>query len=126
LTTAWREERNFRVQIAYGLSVFVLLCWLRPPLVSCLLSVATVGALLVAELFNSALERTVDLACPEDHPLACKAKDLAAGGVMITSFVSAGTVFLVLAKNISTEVFISLGVILFSFLAVRFEGGAEL
>jgi diacylglycerol kinase len=44
---------------------------------------------LSSELFNTAIELTVDLACKEKHPLAKKAKDVAAGAVLITAIGSA-------------------------------------
>lgn len=37
----------------------------------------------VAELINSALEKIVDLVSPQHHPLAKKAKDYAAGAVLV-------------------------------------------
>jgi len=44
-----------------------------------------ISSVLVAELFNTALERTVDLAKPNLDPLAGMAKDIAAGAVLITT-----------------------------------------
>jgi diacylglycerol kinase (ATP) len=41
-----------------------------------------VAAVWTAEALNSAIEFLVDLASPEFHPLAAKAKDLAAGAVL--------------------------------------------
>ncbi len=40
---------------------------------------------LVAEMFNSAIEAVVDLVSPTYHPLAKFAKDIAAGAVLITT-----------------------------------------
>ena len=40
---------------------------------------------LVAEIMNSAIENLVDLISPDIHPLAGKAKDLAAGAVLIAA-----------------------------------------
>ncbi|WP_157279947.1 diacylglycerol kinase family protein [Paenibacillus swuensis] len=40
---------------------------------------------LSAELFNTAIEKTVDLAMPTEHPLAKIAKDTAAGAVLVTA-----------------------------------------
>jgi diacylglycerol kinase len=37
----------------------------------------------VAELINSALEKIIDLISPQHHPLAKKAKDYAAGAVLV-------------------------------------------
>jgi diacylglycerol kinase len=45
------------------------------------LSIALVFA---AEAFNTALEHLTDLVSPEHHPLAGKAKDVAAGAVLLT------------------------------------------
>jgi diacylglycerol kinase len=48
------------------------------------------------EAMNSALEYLVDLASPEYHPLAGKAKDMAAAAVLIAAIISiiiAGVIF---------------------------------
>ena len=44
-----------------------------------------INFVLVAEMFNSAIEATVDLISPNYHPLAKFAKDIAAGAVLITT-----------------------------------------
>ena len=44
-----------------------------------------ISFVVVAEMFNSAIEAVVDLAHPEYSPLAKFAKDMAAGGVLITT-----------------------------------------
>lgn len=51
----------------------------------CLLAIATVFA---AEAFNTALEYLTDLASPDYHPLAGKAKDAAAAAVLILAIVA--------------------------------------
>jgi diacylglycerol kinase (ATP) len=43
----------------------------------------TIGLVLAAEGFNTAIEATVDLATRDRHPLARIAKDVAAGSVLI-------------------------------------------
>ena len=56
-----------------------------------------VGFVLVAELFNTAVEAAVDLAMPEHHPLAKRAKDASAGAVLLAAVCAAlvgGIVFL--------------------------------
>jgi diacylglycerol kinase (ATP) len=39
----------------------------------------------VAEAFNTACELIVDLACPDIHPIAGSAKDMAAGAVLLAA-----------------------------------------
>ena len=46
------------------------------------------GLVWAAEGMNTALERLTDLVSPEFHPLAGKAKDLAAGAVLLASVAS--------------------------------------
>ena len=45
----------------------------------------SLGILLAAELFNTAIEHVVDLISPEYHDLAEKAKDAAAGAVLVAA-----------------------------------------
>jgi diacylglycerol kinase len=42
-----------------------------------------IGGVMALEAVNTAIEAVVDLASPEVHPLAKKAKDVAAGAVLI-------------------------------------------
>lgn len=42
-----------------------------------------IGLVIAAELFNSAIERLVDLVSPQRHPLAGQIKDIAAGAVLV-------------------------------------------
>jgi Diacylglycerol kinase len=48
----------------------------------------TIAAVLVAEMFNTAVEALVDIVSPGFHPLAKVAKDVAAGGVLVTALAS--------------------------------------
>ena len=42
-----------------------------------------IGVVIAAELFNSAIEKLVDLVSPERHPIAGQVKDIAAGAVLV-------------------------------------------
>lgn len=42
-----------------------------------------IGVVIAAELFNTAIERLVDLVSPDYHPVAGQVKDIAAGAVLI-------------------------------------------
>ena len=45
----------------------------------------TVGLVWVAEIFNTAVEKLVDLASPEIHPTAKAIKDISAGAVLVSA-----------------------------------------
>ena len=51
---------------------------------------AAIGIVWLAEGLNTALEFLTDLVLPEQHPLAGKAKDVAAGAVLAASIAAAG------------------------------------
>lgn len=82
LCEAWRSEQNFRVEAVIGLAAVLLALALDVSLTPVLLAC---GLVLAAELFNSAIEAVVDLASPEQHPLAKRAKDFGAAAVLVAS-----------------------------------------
>lgn len=90
---AWREEPNLRLEALIAVLVLILATWLRAAFAPLLL---VMGLVLVAEVFNSAIERMVDLSSPEPHELAGNAKDLAAAAVLLASLtaVAVGAVVL--------------------------------
>ncbi len=48
-----------------------------------------IALMFALEMINTAIERVVDLASPNFHPLAKQAKDIAAGGVLVFALFSA-------------------------------------
>ena len=48
-----------------------------------------IGVVIAAELFNTAIEKLVDLVSPERHPVAGQVKDIAAGAVLICAVAAA-------------------------------------
>ena len=99
------QERNFRFHLAlfsYMIGYLVLYDWFvltRGEWAALLLAAALV---LAAEAFNTAIEALVDLASPGQHPLAAKAKDIAAGAVLICA---AGAVAVGIAVLYQPEAF---------------------
>lgn len=60
-----------------------------PPWAWALLALAVSGVI-AAELLNAAVEAVVDLVSPEEHPLAKRAKDFAAAGVLVAALGAVG------------------------------------
>lgn len=78
---ALRTERNIKVMLSGGVAAIVLGILLRIDLLSWAIVFLCCGVVVAAELLNTAVETVVDLVSPEYHPLAGKAKDIAAGAV---------------------------------------------
>ena len=89
LAYGFASQRNFRIHVVIGLTVFVLGLWLRLSVDRLALLVLTVAAVLVLELLNTATEAVVDLAIGRQfHPLARIAKDCAAAAVLVAALSS--------------------------------------
>ncbi|MEQ1876277.1 MAG: diacylglycerol kinase [Bdellovibrionia bacterium] len=83
LRTAWKSELSFRVEIGAGLGAFGLLVTFRPAPIWWAVVAIMSGAVLAAELVNTALEKTLDKLHPEQDPLVGQAKDCAAAAVFV-------------------------------------------
>jgi diacylglycerol kinase len=79
------RDRMFRCQLLAAIVVIALAGWLGATPAEWSILALTIGGVLALEAMNSAIETCVDLAMPEIHPLAAKAKDIAAGAVLIAS-----------------------------------------
>lgn len=83
-----QTQPNVRVHLFLGLAAIGLgfALQLSGPELSIL--ALTIGLVLVAEAFNSAIELIVDLVTPDFHELAGRAKDVSAAGVLIAALVA--------------------------------------
>jgi diacylglycerol kinase (ATP) len=88
LVHTFRTQRHMRVHLYVTLITVLgaMLLGLRTREILVLLFM--INFVLVAEMFNSAIEATVDLVSPQYHPLAKFAKDIAAGAVLITTILA--------------------------------------
>ncbi len=86
---AFQTQRNFRVHTSIGI-VAIALCWaLRVSHVEIAVICLTIGAVLVMEILNTALESLVDLTVGQTyHELAKVAKDCAAGAVLMAAIIA--------------------------------------
>lgn len=75
IAVAWRNERGFRIQTVFALTLPAAL--LRVSAVWWALCVIIALLVLATELFNSALESLIDHLRPEIHPSNRTAKDIA-------------------------------------------------
>ena len=96
LGTAWRTQPNVRIHSFLALAVLIAGLLLHLPPFAWALVILAIALVLVAELSNTAVEALVDLASPEEHPLAKQAKDVAASAVLVAS-VAAATVGVLVA-----------------------------
>lgn len=82
------HERNFHIELCFMVLCIILGFAFGISVTEWLVVVVCFGMVLGGECINSSIEAVVDLASPEFHELARKAKDAAAGGVLLFSVAS--------------------------------------
>ncbi len=82
--TAFKTETSFKLELFFGLFIFIAIIMLPLPLASKLILFVTAVIIPIAELLNSAVENLVDLVTSDIHPLAKNAKDLGAAAVLFS------------------------------------------
>ena len=89
ISYAFKTQRNFRVHTGVGILAMIL-CWaLNVSNIEIAVICLTIGAVLVMEILNTALESLVDLTVGQTyHKLAKVAKDCAAGAVLMAAIVA--------------------------------------
>ncbi|QKG84938.1 diacylglycerol kinase family protein [Kroppenstedtia pulmonis] len=85
LRYTWVSQRNMRIHFIAALAVLLLSFFLSLSKLEMLLIFLCIVIVLMAELFNTAVEAVVDMVTKEFHPLAKIAKDVAAGAVLLSA-----------------------------------------
>ena len=89
LCDAWQTQPNLRLHVYVGLGVIALGAWFRLALIEWLWITFAIGLVIFAELMNTAIEQTVDLAVGlSPDPLARQVKDIAAGCVLVAVLIA--------------------------------------
>ncbi|MEO8315682.1 MAG: diacylglycerol kinase [Pseudomonadota bacterium] len=89
LREAIAHESSIRIQTVAALGVIAILGLTRAPLIWWALCLLAAGLVIVAELFNSALEALADGVHPDLHPKIRIAKDMAAAAVLVAAITAA-------------------------------------
>lgn len=83
ILTAVKQERNMQIHVASSVIVVCAAIYFSISAYEWMLVLFAIGGMFALEMVNTAIERVVDLATAEYHPLAKQAKDIAAGAVFV-------------------------------------------
>ena len=89
IRTVARREKSFRSQSLFAAAAAAALCLLRPGLVWAALVIVSIGLVLALEMANAALEYLADRLHPGFAEEIGRAKDAAAGAVLLASIAAA-------------------------------------
>jgi diacylglycerol kinase (ATP) len=82
---AAKSQRHMRYHLVAAVAVLLLALYLHVSTLEFMLLTFAVTLVILAEILNTALEVVVDMISPQYHPLAKRAKDVAAGAVLTAS-----------------------------------------
>lgn len=106
IQTVFQEERNMRTHVTLGLVVFLISSFLKLQQEEWLWIILSTFLVVIMEVLNTIIENIVDLITEHHyHPLAKKAKDMAAAAVLITASFSVITAIIILLPKIWTIFF---------------------
>ena len=83
---AFYYEHNMRYHFAAAIAVLIVNYLLHISRTDWLITLMLIGLAWMSEIFNTAIEKLADRVSAEHDPLIGKAKDLAAGAVVIICF----------------------------------------
>ncbi|HHX63802.1 MAG TPA: diacylglycerol kinase family protein [Chloroflexi bacterium] len=93
-------ERNARIHLIAAVVVILLSTWLRLTAIEWALMIAAIALVFAGEMLNTVVELTIDMITLEDHPLARRAKDVAAGAILVAAMAAAVMGFIILGPRL--------------------------
>ena len=90
-----KSQRNMKIHYAIAILVLFLTLFLNLSRIEIIAVFFSISLVILSEMFNTAIEKTVDLVTTEYSPLAKIAKDVAAGAVLVSALNSIMVAYLV-------------------------------
>ncbi len=84
----FRSEHNAWIQASIAIIACALGFYLNISSIEWCIILISIGVVLITEMLNTAIEKTIDLIHPEYYPKAGAIKDLSAGAVLLSSFIA--------------------------------------
>ncbi|WP_371807183.1 diacylglycerol kinase family protein [Halalkalibacter krulwichiae] len=78
-----KNEQNMQIHLITAVCILVAAYFFQLPLNHWLILLLVIAGMFSLEIMNTAIERTVDLVTKDFHPLAKRAKDIAAAAVFV-------------------------------------------
>lgn len=89
IKVAFQTEKNFRIHLIIGIIIILLSLIVNLNQLEWFMVLIAIALVIIAELFNSIIERLIDYLKPETHIQAKEIKDISAGAVLIAAIFAA-------------------------------------
>ena len=104
IITSFRKERNMKIHFLIMLLVIIAGIWFKISEQEWFMCIIWFSAVIAGELFNTAIETTVNIAMPYRNPKAKAAKDIAAGAVLVLAIGAATTGLMIFIPKIMSYI----------------------
>lgn len=89
IASSFQTERNMRIHFSVMVLIIISGIFFRISIMEWIICISCFASVIGAEMFNTAIEKIVDLVSPEKNEIAKLAKDISAGAVLIFAIASA-------------------------------------
>ena len=100
----FKSQRNMRLHFFFALCVLLLGLFLNFTYIELVVLSLTIAFVLFAEMFNTALEHTIDLVSEDFHPLARIVKDICAGAVLLSTLSAIIVGYILFANRVGVKI----------------------
>lgn len=97
---ALKTERNIKIHFIAAVLVLIVSRFFVLNSTETIILFLTISLVIISEMINTAIEKTVDLITQEYHPLAEIAKNVAAGAVLLSALNSIAVGYFIFYKKI--------------------------
>ena len=106
LRHAYSADKSFRMEVNYGLPIYLGVAWYLAPFQPWEILLYTFSYLfiLIVELVNTAFEKVLDRLHPEEHELIGRSKDIASAAVLMAFFFAVLVVVALFSVRIHSNV----------------------
>ncbi len=91
-----RTQHNAWIHAGISVAIMAMAIWLEVALRDACALITAAALVWMGEAMNTAIEALADAVHPDEHPLVGRAKDVAAGAVLIAAMAAAGIGLLIL------------------------------
>lgn len=100
MIVSFKQERNMKIHISIMFLVILLGIIFKIKMVEWIICIICFALVIGGELFNTAIEITIDIAMPNFNEKAKKVKDISAGAVLVLAIASAIIGFIIFVPKI--------------------------
>lgn len=98
----FKSERNMKIHYLASFLILIVALFFNFTKVEFVLLLSAITLVVITEMMNTAVEKTVDLVTDEYHELAKIAKDVAAGAVLISAIYSVVVAYILFYNKLTT------------------------